>query len=257
MSQRELHINVNVLSSGSHPASWRAPYGNRFGYVELEHYQEIARVAERGKLDAVFLADALAIAPDPAFGPTWALDPTVLVTGMAVVTRTIGFIASSSTTFNHPYNVARTFSSLDHASHGRVGWNAVTTYDERAAPNFGLAGLPVHEDRYARAAEFVDVVLALWDSWEDGALVGDKAGGLFADPKRVHAIDHRGDRFSVRGPLQVPRSPQGRPLLVQAGSSEPGRAFAARYAEAIFSVQQVMAEAKAYYADVKERARRL
>lgn len=256
MPDRQLHINVNILSSGSHGASWRAPYGNPLGYVQIEHYQEIARIAERGLLDAVFLADALAIAFDPRTNPSWALDPAVIVAGMAAVTSRIGFIATASTTYSHPYNIARTFSSLDHASRGRVGWNVVTTYDERAAPNFGERSLPVHTDRYARAAEFVDVVQALWDSWEDDALILDRAAGRFADQGKIHRIDHEGAHFSVAGPLQLPRSPQGQPLLVQAGSSEQGRELAARYAEAIFSVQQDLDAAKAYYADVKHRAAR-
>lgn len=257
MSARQLHINVNVLPSGSHAANWRAPDGHRFGFIEIEHYQEVARIAERGLLDAVFLADALAIAPDPSFGPTWALDPVVIVTGMAAVTESIGFIASASTTYSHPYNIARAFLSLDHVSRGRVGWNVVTTYDQRAAPNFGQRNLPVHEDRYGRAQEFVEVVLGLWDSWEDEALVGDRKSGLFADPKRIHRLDHAGQIFSVQGPMQLPRSPQGRPLLVQAGGSDQGRELAARYAEAVFSVQHVIEEARTFYADVKARARRL
>jgi len=257
MSRKPLHLNVNILSSGSHGASWRAPEGNPLGYVQIEHYQEIARVAERGLFDAVFLADALAIAFDPRTNPSWALDPAIIVAGMAAATSRIGFIATASTTYSHPYNIARTFSSLDHTTRGRVGWNVVTTYDERAAPNFGERHLPVHADRYARAAEFVDVVQALWDSWEDDALILDRAGGRFADPSKIHAIRHEGEHFSVAGPLQIPRSPQGRPLLVQAGSSEQGRELAARYAEAIFSVQQDINEAKSYYADVKQRAARL
>ncbi len=257
MSARQLHINVNILTSGSHPAAWRAPGGNPLGFVDVAHYQEIARIAERGLLDAIFLADALNIAPDPTFGPAWALDPVVIVASMAAATTHVGFIATSSTTFNHPYNVARAFSSLDHASGGRVGWNVVTTYDQRAAGNFGLRALPAHEDRYGRAAEFVDVVLALWESWEDGALLADRTTGRFADGSLIHRIDHAGPHFNVAGPLQLPRTPQGRPLLVQAGSSDQGRDLAARYAEAVFSVQQVVEEARAYYADVKERARRL
>jgi FMN-dependent oxidoreductase (nitrilotriacetate monooxygenase family) len=256
MSKKHLHLNVNILSSGSHGASWRAVDGNPLGYVQIEHYQGIARVAERGLFDGIFLADALAIAFDPRTNPSWALDPAVIVTGMAVATSRIGFIASASTTYTHPYNIARTFSSLDHATHGRVGWNVVTTYDERAAPNFGDRNLPVDADRYARATEFVDVVQALWDSWEDDALILDRAGGRFADPTKIHAINHNGEHFSVAGPLQIPRSPQGHPLLTQAGSSEQGRELAARYAEAVFTVQQDLNEAKSYYADVKRRAAR-
>jgi len=254
MSDKQIHINVNILSSGSHGASWRASGGNPLGYIQIEHYQEIARIAERGLLDAIFLADALAIAFDPRTNPSWALDPAIIVAGMAAVTTQIGFIATASTTYAHPYNLARTFSSLDHVTHGRVGWNVVTTYDERAAPNFGDRSLPVHADRYARAAEFVDVVQSLWDSWEDDALILDRAAGRFADPTKIHAIGHNGAHFSVAGPLQIPRSPQGRPVLVQAGSSEQGRDLAARYAEAIFSVQQDLGEAQSYYADVKRRA---
>ena len=255
MSKRQLHLNVNILSSGSHPAAWRAPDGRRFGYVDIEHYQETARLAERGTLDAVFLADALAIAPDPRSGPSWALDPIVTIAGMAAVTEKVGFVASVSTTFNHPYNVARIFNSLDHTTRGRIAWNIVASYDERAAPNFGLDRLPVHEDRYARAAEFTDVVTRLWDSWEDEALVGDRDSGLFADPALIHRIDHQGQHFSVQGPLQLPRSPQGRSLLVQAGGSGPGRDLGARYADAIFTVQQVFEEAAAFYLDVKARVR--
>ncbi|WP_413725928.1 LLM class flavin-dependent oxidoreductase [Sodalis sp. RH16] len=256
MSKKQMHINVNILSSGSHGASWRANEGNPLGYIQIEHYQEIAKVAERGLLDAVFLADALAISFNPGTHPSWALDPAVIVAGMAAVTSRIGFIATASTTFSHPYNIARSFSSLDHISHGRVGWNVVTTYDERAAGNFGELHLPQHADRYARAAEFVDVVQGLWDSWEDDALILDRSSGRFADTGKIHAINHAGTHFTVSGPLQIPRSPQGRPVLVQAGSSEQGRDLAARYAEAVFSVQQDLAQAKSYYADVKQRAAR-
>lgn len=257
MSARQMHLNVNVHTSGAHPAAWRAPGGNPAAFIDVGYYQEIARISERGLLDAVFLADSLNAAPDPTGGPSWALDPVVIVASMAAVTTKVGFIATASTTFSHPYNVARAFSSLDHASKGRVGWNVVTTYDQRAAGNFGLRGLPEHEDRYARAAEFVDVVLALWESWEDGAFLGERDTGRFADAKRIHRLDHVGKFFSVAGPLQLPRTPQGRPLLVQAGSSEQGRDLAARFAEAVFSVQQVVEEARAYYADLKDRARRL
>jgi FMN-dependent oxidoreductase (nitrilotriacetate monooxygenase family) len=257
MSGRQLHINVNVLSSGTHPAAWRASGGNRFGFIDIGYYQEVARLAERGRLDAVFFADQVSISPDPASGPGWGvMDPIVTVAAMAGVTTHIGFIATATTTFTHPYNLARAMATLDHVTHGRVGLNLVTTMAPNAAANFGLQSLPVHDDRYGRAAEFADVLIKLWDSWEDGALVGDVRTGLFADPARIHGIDHVGKHFSVAGPLQTPRSPQGRPLLVQAGGSEQGRDFAARYADAIFSVSQLLDEARSYYADVKERARR-
>lgn len=252
---RRLHINVNLQTSGAHPAAWRSPLGRPTSPLDVKHFQEIARIAERGKLDAVFLADLLAIAPDPRVAPMWSLDPIPLVSAMAVATQKVGFIVTSSTTFSEPYNIARAILSLDHISGGRVGWNVVTSYDERAALNFGLPALPQHADRYADAAEFTDVVLGLWDSWEDEALALDTVKGIWGDTARIHALNHQGARYKVAGPLQVPRSPQGRPLLVQAGSSPQGRDFAARYAEAVFSVQQVPSEARAYYADVKKRAR--
>lgn len=252
---RRLHINVNLQTSGAHPAAWRSPIGRPNSPLDVKHFQEVARIAERGKLDAVFLADLLAIAPDPRVAPMWSLDPIPLVSAMAVATEKIGFIVTSSTTFSEPYNLARAILSLDHISGGRVGWNVVTSYDERAALNFGLPALPQHADRYADAAEFTEVVLGLWDSWEDEALALDTGAGIWGDPAKIHALNHQGPRYKVAGPLQVPRSPQGRPLLVQAGSSPQGRDFAAHYAEAVFSVQQVLSEAQAYYSDVRTRAR--
>jgi FMN-dependent oxidoreductase (nitrilotriacetate monooxygenase family) len=258
MGRRQLHINVaNVINPGSHPASWRSPEGRPFGHLDVAHYHEVARIAERGLLDAVFLADQVSIGPNIKEGPAFGvIDPVPTVASMAAVTEHIGFVATVSTTFSHPYNVARTFASLDHITRGRIGLNLVTTMAEAGAQNFGLEKLPVHEDRYRRAGEFVDVASALWDSWEDGALIADRKSGIFADPSRIHKINHVGENFSVAGPLQVPRSPQGRPLLVQAGGSEQGREFAARYADAIFAALQVLSEGRAFYADIKERARR-
>ena len=149
---------------------------------------------------------------------------------------------------------ARLFASLDHLSGGRAGWNIVTTGDAGAAQNFGLEEHPVHADRYGRAREFVEVVSKLWDSWEDDAVIADKASGVYADTTRIHRIDHVGEHFKVRGPLNTPRAPQGRPVYVQAGASDDGRAFAARYAEAIFTAHQTLANAQAFYADIKARA---
>ena len=254
-NRRQLHINVNFQGAGSHPGAWRSPQGRRFAALEIEHFQEVARIAERGLLDAVFLANTLAVQPESRGAPLFALDPIVVVAAMAVATERVGFILTASSTFTQPYNVARQLLSLDHASNGRVGLNIVTTHDDRAARNFGLKQLPPHAERYAMAADFVDVVLELWDSWEDEALVADTAAGIWGDPERVHAINHRGPYFNVAGPMQIPRSRQGRPLLVQAGSSPEGRDFAARYAEAIFTAQQVLKGAQAYYTDIKARAR--
>jgi FMN-dependent oxidoreductase (nitrilotriacetate monooxygenase family) len=254
---RRLHLNVNFGGAGVHPESWRSPEGRRFAAIDIDHYQEVARLAERGLLDAVFLADMLAPNADLKVAPKWALDPIVTASAMAVATTHVGFVVTISSTFNHPYNIARALLSLDHVSKGRIGLNIVTTFDNRAARNFGLKEIPTHDDRYARAADFIEVVLKLWDSWEDDALLADTTAGIWGDAARIHAIDHRGPYYSVAGPLQVPRSPQGRPVLLQAGSSPQGRVLGAQYAEAIFTVQQVLSEAQAYYTDIKTRARAL
>jgi FMN-dependent oxidoreductase (nitrilotriacetate monooxygenase family) len=162
-------------------------------------------------------------------------------------------MATASTTYNDPYNLARRFASLDHISGGRAGWNVVTTAGEAAARNFSLEDQPAHWRRYERAAEFLDAARKLWDSWEDGAAVGDKAAGVWADSSRVHPVNHSGRYFRIQGPLDVPRPPQGHPLIVQAGSSEDGKDFAARYAEAVFTAQQTLQEAQRFYADLKKR----
>ncbi|QGM97570.1 LLM class flavin-dependent oxidoreductase [Methylocystis parvus] len=259
MARRQLHINVaNVINPGSHPGAWRSPEGRPFGHIDVAHYHEVAKIAERGKLNAVFLADQVSIGPNIAEGPGFGvIDPVPTVATMAAVTEHIGFIATVSTTFSHPYNVARTFASLDHITRGRIGINFVTTMAEAGAQNFGLDKLPDHDERYRRAGEFVDVANALWDSWEDDAFVADRKTGLFADPARIHKINHVGEFFKIAGPLQAPRGPQGRPLQVQAGGSEQGRAFAARHADAIFVALQVLSEGRAFYADIKGRARQL
>jgi FMN-dependent oxidoreductase (nitrilotriacetate monooxygenase family) len=214
----------------------------------------MARKAEDARLDAVFLAD----------GPAWwgsghrpnnVFEPITLLTALATATERIGLIATASTTFYEPYNLARLFASLDQISGGRAGWNIVTTFSEDAAHNFGLSAVPGNEERYARAQEFVDVVDQLWDSWEDDAILADRASGVFVDEDKVHRIDHRGRYLSVRGPFSAPRSPQGRPVHIQAGSSNHGRAFAARNAEAIFTAHQTLADAQAFYADIKAQAR--
>lgn len=255
MTKRSLHLNVNLQGAGGHVAAWRAPSGNPKGPIDLKHFQKVAQIAERGLFDAVFLAELLATAPDVKAAPMWALEPLLIATAMATVTDKIGFIVSNSTSFGPPYTLARAILSLDHLSGGRAGWNVVTSYDPRAAQNFGLPDLPSHEDRYAAAAEFVDVVLGLWDSWEAEALAVDVAAGVWGDPRYIHALDHAGPHFSVAGPLQVPRSPQGRPVVIQAGGSAPGRDLAARYAEIVFAAQHELNDARAFYKDVKDRAK--
>ena len=224
---RELHLNSNVLNSGKHDHGWRLQ-DDPLSYLDIRYYQRCAQVAERGTLDAIFLADGVAIGPEAGARPWNSLEPTVVLAAIAAVTERVGLVATASTTFNEPYNLARRFASLDQISAGRAAVNIVTSLDARSAANFSLGSHPDAAERYARAEEFVDVLIKLWDSWEDGALVADQQSGVFADIGRVHAIDHRGEHFSVAGPLNVPRAPQGRPVIVQAGSSEAGRRLAAR-----------------------------
>ncbi|MGA5038234.1 LLM class flavin-dependent oxidoreductase [Streptomyces capoamus] len=255
MSTRELHLNAFLMNTGHHEASWRLPESDPYAHVELGHYVRLAKIAERGTFDSLFLADSPQLWGNLAQRPAGALEPLTLLTALATATEHIGLIATASTSYNSPYNLARRFASLDIVSGGRAGWNIVTTAGAEAARNFGLAAEPAHAERYARAAEFLDVSLKLWDSWEDDAIVGDKAAGVWGDDRKLHPPRHEGTYFSVEGALNVPRTPQGYPLLVQAGSSEDGKAFAARYAEAVFTAQQTLADAQAFYADLKSRTR--
>ncbi|MGF1424953.1 LLM class flavin-dependent oxidoreductase [Kitasatospora sp. LaBMicrA B282] len=253
-TDRRLHFNLFIHDIGHHEAAWRLPESDPLAYLDIEHYRRLARRAEEAKFDSVFLADSPSLWGDPGRRPSGQLEPTVLLTALAAATERIGLIATASTSYNEPYNLARRFASLDHVSGGRAGWNIVTTAGDAAARNFGLDGQPAHAERYARAAEFLEVSTRLWDSWQDDAVVADKGRGVHAEADRVHPIDHVGRHFRVAGPLNLPRSPQGHPLLVQAGSSEDGKEFAARYAEAVFTAQPTLAEGQAFYADVKRRA---
>jgi FMN-dependent oxidoreductase (nitrilotriacetate monooxygenase family) len=254
MSERQLHLNAFLMGVGHHEAAWRHPATDPQLLTDVAHYQNLARTAERGTFDSVFLADGVQIWGDVAHTAAGRFEPLTLLTAIATVTEHIGLIGTASTGFSEPYNLARAFSSLDHISGGRAGWNIVTTAGERSAQNFNRTHNTEHAERYRRAAEFVDVATALWDSWEDDALIVDKDSGHFADPAKVHEINHQGRFFQVRGPLNATRSPQGHPLLVQAGSSEDGRAFAATYAEAVFTAQQTLADARQFYRDLKARA---
>lgn len=237
MSSRSLHFLVNIGGAGYHPAAWREDGQEPDAFVNLDHYVEAARTAERGLLDGLLFPDIPVQQPGIARAPAATLDPTLLTSAIAVSTSHIGLIPTASTSLNRPYNLARRILSLDHVSGGRAGWNAVTTFEPRAAQNFGIENLPERDERYRRAAEFVEVTFGLWDSWEDGALIGDQEGALFADRDKVHALGHEGEFYSVQGPLNVVRSPQGRPVLVQAGSSPQGVEFAARHAEVIYGTQ--------------------
>jgi len=249
-----LHLNAFLMGVGHHEAAWRLPESDPFAHVNVAHYQNLARIAERGKLDSLFLADGPVLWNDLGRRPAGALEPTVLLTALAAVTEHIGLIATASTTYNEPYNLARRFASLDHISGGRAGWNIVTTAGADAARNFNLDAQPAHRQRYERAAEFVDVSVKLWDSWDDDAALGDKAAGVWGDDTKVYPPAHTGRFYRVAGALNVPRSPQGYPLLVQAGSSEDGKDFAARYAEAVFTAHQTLSDAQDFYADLKRRA---
>ncbi|MET8652974.1 LLM class flavin-dependent oxidoreductase [Nocardia aurea] len=252
---RQLHLNAFLMSVGHHEAAWRLPESDPHAHVDIDYFVELARTAERGKLDSIFFADSPVLMGDPGRRPGGKLEPTVILTAVAVQTSRIGLIATASTSYNDPYNLARRFASVDWVSKGRAGWNIVTTAGADAARNFGLDDTPDHRLRYEKAAEFVDVSTKLWDSWSDDAVIADKALGIHADAEKVRKIDHHGEFFKIDGPLNVPRSPQGYPLLVQAGSSEDGKDFAARYAEAVFTAQQTLEDALAFYTDLKERTR--
>ncbi|MFF9869481.1 NtaA/DmoA family FMN-dependent monooxygenase [Streptomyces sp. NPDC013953] len=253
---RRLHLNAFLMNAGHHDAAWRHPATTPERVTDLAYFQELARTAERGLLDSVFLADGLALWGNVRYNALGGFEPLTLLSALATATERIGLIATVSTTFNEPFSTARAFASLDHLSGGRAGWNIVTSGTVDEARNFGRDEHLEHGLRYDRAREFVDVAVALWDSWDDDAIVLDRARGIYADTDKVRPIDHRGTYFGVRGPLNVPRSPQGHPLLVQAGSSEDGKEFAARYAEAVFTAQQTLADAQTFYKDLKSRLAR-
>jgi FMN-dependent oxidoreductase (nitrilotriacetate monooxygenase family) len=254
---RQLSLNAFIYPAGHHEAAWRHPTSAAERIYDAAYYQEIARTAEAGALDAVFFADGPALQGDITHNAVGRLEPITLLTAIAAATERIGLIATASTTYYEPYNLARLFGSLDHISGGRAGWNIVTTGNDTAAANFGLDAHPAHAERYARAREFVDAVVALWDSWEDDAVVLDRGAGIYADRSKIHEIGHTGRYVRVKGPFNQPRPPQGHPVLVQAGASNDGRAFAGRYAEAIFTAHQRLADAQAFYADIKQRAAQL
>jgi len=250
----QFHLNAFLMSVGHHEAAWRLPESDPFANTRLSHFVELAQIAERGKLDSLFLADSPVLWNKLGRRPGGTLEPTVLLAALAGVTSRIGLIATASTTYNEPFNLARRFASLDHLSGGRAGWNIVTTAGVDAARNFNLDELPAHADRYARAAEFVEVSQKLWDSWADDVAIADKEAGVWGDDDKLYPPAHVGHYFKVAGPLNVPRAPQGYPLLVQAGSSDDGKHLAARFAEAVFTAQQTLEDGQAFYRDLKARA---
>ncbi len=250
---RQLHLNLFIHSRGHHEASWRHPDATPLSVFDIRYYQDLAAKAEAGLFDSIFLADQLALGDDIVNGPRTGLEPVTMLAALATGTRRIGLIATASTTYTEPFNLARQFASIDHISGGRVGWNIVTSWLATAAGNYGGDKPVSHADRYARGEEFMTVVKALWDSWADDAVVDDREAGIYARSGAIQRIDHKGEFYQVAGPLNVPRGPQGRPVLVQAGSSETGRDFAARHAEAIFTAQMEKATAQVFYKDLKAR----
>ena len=249
--KRHMHLNLFIHSRGHHEASWRHPMASPLSLSDIRYYQDLAQQAEAGLFDSIFLADQLALGDDIAHGPRTALEPITVLAALAVSTSRIGLIATASTTYTEPFNLARQFASLDHISRGRIGWNIVTSWLATAARNYGGTTQVSHAERYARAEEFLSVVRGLWDSWAADAELDDRAGGRYANPERIRPINHAGAYYRVAGPLNLPRCPQGRPVLVQAGSSDTGRGFAARHAEAIFTAHMEKTSAQAFYADLK------
>src|SRR5205085_2236024 len=252
-NERQMHLAVFWLGTGNHSAGWRMPNAN-FSNAEWSSAEAGARMAERGKFDLFFVGDAVAMQLDlhPSFITRF--EPTTLLAGLARVTSRIGLGATVSTSFSEPYNVARTFSSIDRMSNGRAAWNVVTSTMDASALNFGGDRLKDHDLRYEIAEEFVDVVRGLWDTWDDGALVADRQRGIFVDPNKVRDLDHKGRFFSVKGALNIERCPQGHPIIIQAGGSEPGQELSARVADVVFSVVNGdRVSAKAAYDSLKSR----
>lgn len=248
---RQLHLNLFIHGRGHHEAAWRHPAASARSLTDIRYYTDLAVQAEAGLFDSVFLADSLALGEDVAHAPRAWLEPVTVLGALAAATRRIGLIATCSSTYTEPYNLARQFATLDHISDGRIGWNIVTSWLAAAAGNYGGGGQLGHAERYARAEEYMKVVTGLWDSWSDDAVQDDRAGGHYARPDGIRPVHHAGPYYQVAGPLNLPRSPQGRPVFVQAGSSETGRRFAARHAEAVFTAQMEKATAKDFYADLK------
>jgi FMN-dependent oxidoreductase (nitrilotriacetate monooxygenase family) len=252
--QRQLHLNLFIHGRGHHEASWRHPATSPLPLTDIRYYQDLAQRAEAALFDSIFFADQLALGGDVAQAPRTWLEPITVLAAIAVATRRVGLIATASTTYTEPFNLARQFASIDHISDGRAAWNIVTSWLATAAENYGGAGQVSHADRYARGEEFMTVVKGLWDSWAADAIVDDRAAGVYARRSRISPINHRGDFYTVAGPLNLPRCPQGRPVLVQAGSSDTGRRFAARHAEAVFTAHMAKATAQEFYSDLKALA---
>jgi FMN-dependent oxidoreductase (nitrilotriacetate monooxygenase family) len=251
-TKRQMHLGVFVLGTGNHSAGWRYD-GAATSNNQLSVIQEIARIAERGKFDLLFVSDGLVMNPGDHPSFLCRFEPTTLISVLSAVTTHIGLGATVSSSYSEPYNVARIFASIDHISNGRAAWNVVTSTQPMAALNFSRKEQMEHEHRYEVANEFVDVVKGLWDCWADGAIVADKTTGRFIDATKVRPLNHEGRFFQVKGPINMARSPQGHPVIIQAGGSPSGLELAARTADVVFSVVQELESARAAYADLKGR----
>ncbi len=248
---RHMHLNLFIHGRGHHEAAWRHPDASPLKLTDIRYYIDVARKAEAGLFDSIFLANSLGVGEDVANAPRSWLEPMTTLAALAGATSRIGLIATCSTTYTEPFNLARQFASIDHISNGRVGWNIVTTWLATASGNYGNQTPLSHAERYERADEYMRVVSGLWDSWSDDAVLDDRTSGLYARVDGLRMLNHAGPHYHVAGPLNLPRSPQGRPVFVQAGSSETGRRFAARYAEAVFTAQMEKATARDFYTDLK------
>ena len=261
VNARQMLLGMSIRGYGYHPAAWRHPDVPADGTLHVEHYVRNTQVAESGKLDMIFFADGAGIRqgdnPRGALCRTGSdmveMEPMTLLPALAMVTTHIGLVTTASTTYNEPYNLARRFATLDLISNGRAGWNVVASWSDHEAQNFGLETTPDYDTRYARSAEFVEVVKGLWDSWEYGALLFDKANGRYFDEAKMHVLNHTGRFFKVRGPLNVTGMPQGHPVIVQAGASDQGRELGAATADVIYAIHDSIQRAQDYYADVKGR----
>ena len=253
MVKKQMRLGAFILSPGHHLASWRYPNSGAERIFNLDYFMEIAQAAERGKFDMIFFADVFGQEVSEHGHSGLKLDPVVIISALTAITKNIGLTATLTTTYNEPFHVARKYGSIDHLSKGRAAWNVVTSMNESESLLFGQEKHLQHANRYERAEEFVDVVKKLWFSIEDDALVIDKEKGRFLDLEKVHPVDHEGKYFKVQGTLDSPSTPQGHPVIIQAGSSEAGKELAAKTAEVIFTAWQTLAEAQAFYSDVKGR----
>ena len=253
-SPRQLRLGLFVQALGHHVGGWRAE-GAKGSPTDIDWFTWIARKAEEGKFDMFFVGDALATSVHRLPSTMSRLEPLTLLSALAVQTRHIGLAATASTTFDEPFHLARALCSVDHISRGRGAWNVVTSFSLDAARNFSREDLPSHADRYEMAREFLDVAFKLWDGWEEGAIVREKDTGRYSDESKIHAANHKGKHFQVQGPLNIARSPQGRPVIIEAGSSPAGQQLAAQTAEVVFTAASSLEEGQAFYQSQKQFVR--